>query len=173
MVSGGARNFAPQGGRGWIIILAECDLLPKASAGLHQLFQLGVLSPQLHYSGQPATNAGNSLSWEQSYQVHACPLQGQADIMVSFLSFRRYHSKGLYLGSWGPKQWTQKWSLQPRFGGSWIEKAVGVMDRPFNGSQHLCHSQLNHQRNKNTQTTRQYFKINSYKKLSSCWDIYL
>lgn len=44
----------------------RCGLLPKASAGPHQLFQLGVLSPQLRCSGQPASNAGNSLSWEQS-----------------------------------------------------------------------------------------------------------
>lgn len=44
----------------------KCGLLPKASAGPHHLFQLGVLCPQLHCSGQPASNARNSLSWEQT-----------------------------------------------------------------------------------------------------------
>lgn len=44
----------------------RCGLLPNASADPHQLFWLGVLSPQLCCSGQPASNAGNSLSWEQS-----------------------------------------------------------------------------------------------------------
>lgn len=129
----------------------RCGLSARAWAGpRHLLFQLVVPCPHTCCSDQSASNSGNNSCRDGPTKCVPTMWTG-ADAMVSFLSLRQYPYAGSHLGSWEAKHWKCKWAQQLRFGGPCpprMARPVGVMDRPFSGSQHLSHSWLNHQRSK-------------------------